>query len=559
MINLLLIQIVFVASFGILVSIFANLFVLGLTTAEIFRDISQYNFVWLDFEINPVPICFLIIAFCAVRIMKSVNGITRWDNPSDIIFCAQNRYIKFSSKQSFLAIIASFISLAGGASLGQYGPIVHMGGSLGCHLLQWIKGLRLGRDILIGCGVAAAISAGFNSPIAGIIFAHEAVLRHFSSRALALVSVSSLASTAIGRYFFQTENLFSLQVNFAVTSEFIFLSLCSGVVFGLSAIGFLHLFFVVNKFANKSHKYSQYFTIIGFSFLVFVSQVYPNALGLGMGVVNNTLNVLQPLEVLIIMLSVKLIAVLISINIGFSGGFFGPALFIGAMIGGIIGHLFAFLDLPSLTTMFVVSGAASVAGTIFGAPLAMVILVLELTNSYDLALSAMLSIIISSLICRLFFAHSFFDLQLLKRGVDISKGRVFLELETIKVGSIVSDQYLAFKDQEYCKIILMKMKENSLTECYCVDDNNKFLGKISIFDVIENPEMKASQIADRNCTKLLNTQSINDAIDVAKNFIGEGIPVIDKKSFELLGIISEADLFNQHNDEIDQTRTIETG
>jgi Mg/Co/Ni transporter MgtE len=101
------------------------------------------------------------------------------------------------------------------------------------------------------------------------------------------------------------------------------------------------------------------------------------------------------------------------------------------------------------------------------------------------------------------------------------------------------------------------MKENSFTECYCIDSENKFVGKISIFDVIQNPEMSASQIADKNCTKLLNTQSINDAIEVAKSFIGEGIPVIEADSRKLLGTISEADLFNQHSDEIHQTRKIE--
>ena len=189
-----------------------------------------------------------------VRSIRRVSNIKRWDNPSDIIFFAHNRYIKFPARQSFLAIIASFISLAGGASLGQYGPIVHMGGSFGCFLSNWLRGLNLGRDILIGCGVAAAISAGFNSPIAGIVFAHEAVLRHFSSRALALISVSSLASTALGRYLFVPESLFSLQLDFVVSSEFIFLSLCSGLIFGFSSIGFIHLFFVINKFANNSPK-----------------------------------------------------------------------------------------------------------------------------------------------------------------------------------------------------------------------------------------------------------------------------------------------------------------
>ena len=104
----------------------------------------------------------------------------------------------------------------------------------------------------------------------------------------------------------------------------------------------------------------------------------------------------------------------------------------------LLGHVVSFLGISTLTTMLVVSGSAAVAGTVFGAPIAMVLLVLELTYSYDLALAAMLSIVVSSLICHLFFGHSLFDLQLLNRGIDLAKGRVFLELETIRMSELAS-------------------------------------------------------------------------------------------------------------------------
>ena len=75
-------------------------------------------------------------------------------------------------------------SASGGASVGQYGPLVHLGGTIGSLIKRYTQNI-LTRDVFIGCGVAAAISAGFNSPIGGMIFAHEAILRHFSFRAIA--------------------------------------------------------------------------------------------------------------------------------------------------------------------------------------------------------------------------------------------------------------------------------------------------------------------------------------------------------------------------------------
>ena len=105
-----------------------------------------------------------------------------------------------------MSTFSAFVSASGGASVGQYGPLVHLGGTIGNLINSKIGGL-LSKDIFIGCGVAAAISAGFNSPIGGIIFAHEAILRHFSFRAIAPIALSSVVSSTLTTYFFPM-NLF---------------------------------------------------------------------------------------------------------------------------------------------------------------------------------------------------------------------------------------------------------------------------------------------------------------------------------------------------------------
>ena len=75
-------------------------------------------------------------------------------------------------------------------------------------LINDFKSGFLSKDTFIGCGVAAAIAAGFNSPIGGIIFAHEAILRHFSFKAIAPIAVSSVVSATVTNYFFPSGILF---------------------------------------------------------------------------------------------------------------------------------------------------------------------------------------------------------------------------------------------------------------------------------------------------------------------------------------------------------------
>ena len=94
-------------------------------------------------------------------------------------------------------------------------------------------------DVFIGCGVAGAISAGFGAPIAGIVFAHEAIIKHFSLRAIAPIAISSITASAMGQYLFGSRQLF--QLNFAppeLISSLPFLIGC-GIVFGLVAVLFM--------------------------------------------------------------------------------------------------------------------------------------------------------------------------------------------------------------------------------------------------------------------------------------------------------------------------------
>lgn len=554
----LFVQVCFVAILGLLISVCANLFVMGLQYFEHSRANPVYIVKYLKFEIAVLPILFLILSIVFVILIKKMGNIQKWENPADIIFCAQNQKVNLQSKQSFFSVLASFISLAGGASLGQYGPIVHLGGTIGVIFSNLLAKLNLSRDVLIGCGVAAAISAGFNAPIAGIIFSHEAVLRHFSARAVALISISSICASAFDGFLFSMDSIFEIDTNFSVSSEMMFISLLAGTFFGLSAMLFIKLFFIVNKFANRSKVVSTVFFIIGLFYLILLSQFFPDAVGMGMGTINDLFNEVRPLEFLLILLVAKTLAVFVSANIGFAGGFFGPALFVGAVIGALLGHIVSFLGIASLTTMLVVSGSAAVAGTVFGAPIAMVLLVLELTYSYDLALAAMLSIVVSSLICHLFFGHSLFDLQLLNRGIDLAKGRVFLELETIQMNELASSNYLSFKPRDSSEFILKKMTQANATESYCIDENGIFIGKIFIHKVLENLNSHAENISDSNCLKLFASQSMNSAIKTASNFVGEALPVVRKDDNRLLGIVSEADLFNSYMQVSNMVRKIET-
>ena len=551
-------QILIVSIIGGVVAICAHFFVQGIKYFELLLASQNYFFELFGYSIDFLTPGLLTLAFFLIYLLRKFGNMSKWETPADIIFCAQNRHISVPPKNGLLTILASFISLAGGASLGQYGPLVHLGGTLGLLISKTKNNLNLSRDIIIGCAVAAAIAAGFSAPIAAIIFAHEAVLRHFSGRAIAMISISSITASAVNKLLFEPSDIFQEIQIFSIGEEMVFVSLIAGAVFGLSAIFIIKSLFLINKISSYSKKINHFVLIFGLIYLISLSQILPEALGLGTDVINVLFTERLSIEILFALLVGKFTAVLVSVAIGFSGGFVGPALFIGAAIGALLSSLAAYLGFYSLTVMLVVSGSAAVAGTVFGAPLAMVILVLELTNSYDLTIATMLSIVVASLVFHLFYGHSLFDLQLLGRGIDLSKGKVFLELESKKLADLAQKDYLAFLPDENGKRILDKMRKFKKTEAYCISEKGRLIGKILIFDVISNQKHSALELASSDCLKLFGHQSLNDAMKIAREFIGEALPVVEDKNNKLLGVVSEADLFDAYADETESIREIET-
>ena len=551
-------QTIVVALIGCFISVAAHYFVEGIKFFESLRKEDFYTIEIYGFSINFLIPTLLIFSYILVLFLRHFGDVKKWESPADIIYCAQNQRNELPPKTGLLTILASFVSLAGGAPLGQYGPLVHLGGTFGLLLSRWYRSLWLKRDVIVGCCIAAAISAGFNAPIAGIIFAHEAVLRHFSARAIALISIASISASALNQTLFETFLIFEITEKFTFKSEMVVASLISGVVCGMSAILIIRSLFFVNKINSISKKISICLSVFGMMYLLALSQFLPEVLGLGIGVINNLISEVKTFEMLTILLIAKLTAVVLSANIGFSGGFVGPALFVGALLGALLTHLAAAFGFFTLDVMLIIAGAASVAGTVFGAPLAMVILVLELTNSYDLTIAAMLSIVMASLVFHLLYGHSLFDLQLLVRGVDLTKGRIFLELESTKIASLATDEALIFLPETKGKKIFEEMKKYEKTEAYCVTKDEIFIGKLAIFDVVTNKNKSALDLANSNCLKLFHSQSINDAIKIAANFVGEGIPIINENNHRFLGIVSESHLFEEYLSVADKVREIET-
>ncbi|MCK5921051.1 MAG: chloride channel protein, partial [Methylococcales bacterium] len=253
----------------------------------------------------------------------------RPQSPADVILAAQSNLTLASLKlkDGLLNFGASIISLACGASLGQYGPIVNMGATLSANLHKIV---RTDLTILIGCGVAAAISSAFNAPIAGVIFAHEVILRHYSLRAFAPITISASVGFYISKFVFNFEPLFEIQsVQIFFLGEFAGFTVI-GVLAGMLAVLFLHSILYAQLLSNKIPLAQKYKPMIAGLAIGLMALQIPEILGVGENVLRLTLqSPQQSIFSIALLLVAKFAASAICLGFGFAGGVFSPALLIG--------------------------------------------------------------------------------------------------------------------------------------------------------------------------------------------------------------------------------------
>jgi CIC family chloride channel protein len=533
---------------GLSVSLVASLFVVGLRFLADQRHAMDGHFPQLQIaDGSLVPLIWLIGAAFLLWGVRRLFSIVRWHGPADSIFGAHRLDNEIDVRAGIGSTIAAFISMGGGASVGQYGPLVHFGATIGTYIRQIFGNKTIGTDVFIGCGVAAAIAAGFHAPIAGIVFAHEAVLRHFSFRALTPIAISSITSVWFATAIFGGDPLFALDAAATDLLPMVPILLASGLLFGVIAMLFMLALFKSAAIAAKTGFPPLVLALMAAVICGVVAIFVPEILGSGAAEINIIFDGGYALGFLFLLFALKLLATSLCIGFGLFGGVFSPAAMIGAAAGGFIGKFMAALGFATVPHLLPVAGFAAVTAAVVGAPISVVLVVFELTQSYEFAVAAMLAAVIATFFTSLVFGHSFFDEQLLRRGIDLSRGRGDLELQSQSISHVVSDDFVALGPNIKTKEAINKLVNAKASEGYCIGADKKFIGKFALPQLLSAPCQAAlEQHLVTDPVVLKHDASVLQAMEVASNFVGETIPVIHHENGQMVGVVSEADIFDAY-------------
>lgn len=363
---------------------------------------------------------------------------------ADVIEGAALRGGRVEVKEGLASVAAALVTLGSGGSAGREGPVVNLAAAIWSWTAERLGASGIaGRDLL-GCAVAGAVSASFNAPIAGTIFAMEVVLRHSALHAFAPIAIASVMGTLVNRLRYGDVAEFRLSGGTMIgfyweIPAFLVLGLLSGLV----AVVLMRAVFWTDDLASAVQRRTRMPrwlrpTLAGL-LVGALSIVAPPVIGIGYEVITWALTGQLTLMAAIWIAVAKTAAVAITLGGRMGGGIFSPSLVLGSMTGLAFGLVATGL-IPAYSgsaTTYALAGFAATSAAVLGAPVSTTLIVFELTGDWQIAIAVLAAVSTATAVASRLVRRSFFLTQLARRDVRIAQGPQEYLLQSLGVAAAI--------------------------------------------------------------------------------------------------------------------------
>jgi CIC family chloride channel protein len=345
-----------------------------------------------------------------------------------VIEAAAIRSGRVNRKVGAASSLAALITLSTGGSTGREGPAIHIGAVLASWVSDKLNAPPVTARDILGCAAAAAVSASFNAPLAGALFALEVVLRHYALHAFGPIVISSVAAAVVSRIHLGDITEFTLPAHsigfYWEIPAFMILGVLSGVI---AVIMMRALFFadgVADRVQRVLHIPNWLRPAVAGAVLGVIALEFPHIIGVGYETTSLALTTQIAFFTAVLFAVVKVAAVAVTFAGRMGGGVFSPAVMLGALTGCAFGE--AAIDIFPMVSgsqgLYALAGTGAVAGAVLGAPISSTLIVFELTGDWQAGIAVMISVSLASVVADRMVARSFFLTQLARRGLNLSTG-----------------------------------------------------------------------------------------------------------------------------------------
>lgn len=374
------------------------------------------------------------------------------------------------------ALIAKFVGgtlcIGAGLSLGREGPSIQLGASVGQGVGRLLRKPKTEENMLITCGASAGLAAAFNAPIAGVIFALEEIHMNFSPLIMIAALASSLMADFVSKEFFGLSPVFHFSSIGTLPLTQYWHLIILGMIIGCAGIGFNKSIYYFQDLYKKINRLpAEWRPVLPLLLSAGLGFVLPEVLGGGNKLVNELTTASFPLKLLIILLVVKFLFTMFSYGSSAPGGIFLPMLVIGGLIGVIYTKIINGLMGESLLNeaVFLTVAMAGYFSASVKSPITGIILITEMTGSFNNLLSTGVVCLIAYMTAELFRSRPIYEVLLerfLRQATGEIKGaaaeKIIIEIP-VHPGSALDGMFIKdFQWPANCLIVSIKRGSDEL-------------------------------------------------------------------------------------------------
>ena len=474
--------------------------------------------------------------------------------------------IALNARVAIVKLLSTLLSLGSGLTLGRQGPTVQIGAAIAAQLSAWVPTSPDHRRQLIAAGAAAGLAAGFNAPIAGVLFVVEELLQDVSGLTLGTAILASFVGAVVSRLLGGgglNVNMTGLYTSFSIAELPLFIGL--GILAGLLGSLFNRGILLSLQFNRRVLKVGLPWRI-GFAGLIsglavaFLPAVLRDTSGLQGVWITSELG----WKITAAIFVTNFLLTMIAFGSGAPGGLFAPSLILGSALGYLVSTAaqnIQGMGIPlgvefgeGLVTTLALTGMGAFFSAVTRGPITAIVIVFEMTTNFNLVLPLMIGSVTAYLVAETTHSGSIYKHLLASKGIHLKpetaidtrlSGLTAADIMQRRVETVSSQMTLDEAMQAFAR---------SHHRGFPVVDSGKLIGIVTQADLtrITDRQLAGDQslnlIMTPNPVTVSPTDPLTQVLYLLNRFKVSRLPVLDRR--KLLGIITRADIIRAEADKL---------
>lgn len=458
-----------------------------------------------------------------------------------------------SVRQTMLRSLSSLCSIVSGGSIGREGAMVQLAAMCASIVGRGARFEPARLRLLVACGAAAGLASAYNAPIAGAFFVTEIVLGSIAMNSFGPVLIAAVVANITMREFPGYQPAYEIPTFQAIANTEILLFIGLGILAGIIAPQFLRILAFSKRQFQKSRLPLPLRLGLGGLMVGILSIWVPQVWGNGYSVVNSLLHDQWLWSAVLMVLVFKLVATALTTGSGAVGGVFTPTLFMGAALGSLFGQTMQMLWPHAVSAPFTyaIVGMGAFLAAATSAPLMAILMIFEMTLSYQVMLPLMLSCVVAYFIARSIDATSMYEIIVKRNRAEAER----LRLRQTQMRDLIKPADTVLPLTATLAEMTREFIDHSVKYIYIVDDSQRLQGVVALQDLTSalvdehaGAGKSAADFLRRDFLPVITPEmSLSEALQRFLVHQGERLPVVQSAEEPvLLGAIYKTSLLDAY-------------